>query len=961
MLTMTETWMSGRGRAQQQDHHDLYSSAADSSATDSHRNMRSSLGQLIERSISAPPTSDSYDESSSNEYSMRGSMWPDSSPMPTSVSSGAIHGYDSQSATPIVQNGRSMEGGMEDQPFGGALFIQEQMDNSGRATAPSTYWDSSAREPHDSSGRRSADPPSRSSLGAFDHEHHYLAGGSLLSNSLGLGLQRSHSAAPSFASSRENNGVSSPNHSSLGPPPGLPRLSEEIPRPASAGLLDPHSYGGGGGGGGTSAPVAKRPMGSGSNVAAPGALRPAAKTLMDLIQEDMPAEENDLTTMPPPKQEKQPQAPQPYFANRMQQQQQHLQSFQQQSQPARHNMYDQDPSGAPYNMMPQQPTFNGNVDSLNYGMQSMSIKAPAPSNQMYIDRAHIPQRYIPSGFDGGDDAYGSQSNHQQIRQVPQTMPLRQQVQQQQPERVYYTQQAQAPQQTLDVQAPRLQAQILPNGQTVYVQAAPQPAQGLGYTAAMPFSGAGAPSGAPTQLYQRSDGQFVSVVPVHTSQNAPMTFWQADGATGQAVLVSGSAGGNLAAGVPHGLMSAGRDTVSPGHGGGRHPKGAGGGRQRRNERHSGRRGEGKSGGGTMCSPVVEEFRSNKNRQWTIPHIEGHIVEFCQDQNGSRFIQQRLEMGDLVEQAIVIREVLPAIRRLRNDVFGNYVVQKLLDFGTPEVRADIRDTLEGEMMQLSLQMYGCRVVQKALETITEEDLSRLLHEFHHNVLSCIYDQNGNHVIQKCIEVMSSRAKRSLSQGDQSHSNFLRGQIDFIISDVLVNAASLSCHPYGCRVLQRILEHCDDETKHKILDEVKASHKRLLDDQYGNYVIQHVLQFGRTSDRDSILQIVVNTGLLGLSRQKFASNVVEKLLKYGNATHRRGIAAEMLKKSIDMSIANQSSEGTSVVLLMVRDAYANYVVQTTLDVVPESEEKRLLVRELKAHSDELVRAMVSTALSP
>eukprot|EP00977_Amphora_coffeiformis_P001406 scaffold287_cov173-Amphora_coffeaeformis.AAC.20 len=879
---MTETWMSGRGRAQQQDHHDLYSSAADSSATDSHRNMRSSLGQLIERSISAPPTSDSYDESSSNEYSMRGSMWPDSSPMPTSVSSGAIHGYDSQSATPIVQNGRSMEGGMEDQPFGGALFIQEQMDNSGRATAPSTYWDSSAREPHDSSGRRSADPPSRSSLGAFDHEHHYLAGGSLLSNSLGLGLQRSHSAAPSFASSRENHG------------------------------------------------------------------------------EDMPAEENDLTTMPPPKQEKQPQAPQPYFANRMQQQQ-HLQSFQQQSQPARHNMYDQDPSGAPYNMMPQQPTFNGNVDSLNYGMQSMSIKAPAPSNQMYIDRAHIPQRYIPSGFDGGDDAYGSQSNHQQIRQVPQTMPLRQQVQQQQPERVYYTQQAQAPQQTLEVQAPRLQAQILPNGQTVYVQAAPQPAQGLGYTAAMPFSGAGAPSGAPTQLYQRSDGQFVSVVPVHTSQNAPMTFWQADGATGQAVLVSGSAGGNLAAGVPHGLMSAGRDTVSPGHGGGRHPKGAGGGRQRRNERHSGRRGEGKSGGGTMCSPVVEEFRSNKNRQWTIPHIEGHIVEFCQDQNGSRFIQQRLEMGDLVEQAIVIREVLPAIRRLRNDVFGNYVVQKLLDFGTPEVRADIRDTLEGEMMQLSLQMYGCRVVQKALETITEEDLSRLLHEFHHNVLSCIYDQNGNHVIQKCIEVMSSRAKRSLSQGDQSHSNFLRGQIDFIISDVLVNAASLSCHPYGCRVLQRILEHCDDETKHKILDEVKASHKRLLDDQYGNYVIQHVLQFGRTSDRDSILQIVVNTGLLGLSRQKFASNVVEKLLKYGNATHRRGIAAEMLKKSIDMSIANQSSEGTSVVLLMVRDAYANYVVQTTLDVVPESEEKRLLVRELKAHSDELVRAMVSTALSP
>jgi hypothetical protein len=40
------------------------------------------------------------------------------------------------------------------------------------------------------------------------------------------------------------------------------------------------------------------------------------------------------------------------------------------------------------------------------------------------------------------------------------------------------------------------------------------------------------------------------------------------------------------------------------------------------------------------------------------------------------------------------------------------------------------------------------------------------------------------------------------------------------------------------------------------------------------------------------------------------------------------------------------------MVRDAYANYVVQTTLDVVPESEEKRLLLEELNLHSEELVR---------
>ena len=184
---------------------------------------------------------------------------------------------------------------------------------------------------------------------------------------------------------------------------------------------------------------------------------------------------------------------------------------------------------------------------------------------------------------------------------------------------------------------------------------------------------------------------------------------------------------------------------------------------------------------------------------------------------------------------------------------------------------------------------------METLDETDLPRLLKEFHNNVLSCIHDQNGNHVIQKCIEVMSEKAKKARKRGEIVKADFFSEQIDFIVDDVLGNVASLSCHPYGCRVLQRILEHCVEAKKSKALDEISKCHRPLLDDQYGNYVIQHVLQFGRNSDRDSILAIVVENGLLMLSKQKFASNVVEKLLKYGTATQRKVVVREMLKVSI------------------------------------------------------------------
>ena len=56
-----------------------------------------------------------------------------------------------------------------------------------------------------------------------------------------------------------------------------------------------------------------------------------------------------------------------------------------------------------------------------------------------------------------------------------------------------------------------------------------------------------------------------------------------------------------------------------------------------------------------------------------------------------------------------------------------------------------------------------------------------------------------------------------------------------------------------------------------------------------------------------------------------------------------------------APTESGGTSVVLVMVRDAYANYVVQTALDVVPEGEEKRMLLEELSSHSAQLVSGLL------
>lgn len=111
-----------------------------------------------------------------------------------------------------------------------------------------------------------------------------------------------------------------------------------------------------------------------------------------------------------------------------------------------------------------------------------------------------------------------------------------------------------------------------------------------------------------------------------------------------------------------------------------------------------------------SPLLEEFRSNKNKKYELKDIANHVVEFSGDQHGSRFIQQKLETASSEDKQLVFDEILPNCLQLMTDVFGNYVIQKLFEHGNQAQKTVLAKLMEGHILSLSLQMYGCRVVQK-----------------------------------------------------------------------------------------------------------------------------------------------------------------------------------------------------------------------------------------------------------
>lgn len=319
--------------------------------------------------------------------------------------------------------------------------------------------------------------------------------------------------------------------------------------------------------------------------------------------------------------------------------------------------------------------------------------------------------------------------------------------------------------------------------------------------------------------------------------------------------------------------------------------------------------------------LEELKSGKGRRFELSDITGHIVEFSSDQHGSRFIQQKLENCSVEEKASVFKEVLPHASRLMTDVFGNYVIQKFFEYGSPDQRKELANQLTGQILNLSLQMYGCRVIQKALEVIELEQKAQLVRELDGNVMRCVRDQNGNHVIQKCIESIPTE------------------KIGFIISAFRGQVATLSMHPYGCRVIQRVLEHCTDELQCQfIVDEILESVCALAQDQYGNYVTQHVLERGKPHERRQIIG-KLSGHIVKLSQHKFASNVVEKCLEYGGPAEQELIISEIVGHN----------EGNDNLLVMMKDQFANYVVQKTLEICAENQ-RTILLNRIRAHAHAL-----------
>ena len=310
-----------------------------------------------------------------------------------------------------------------------------------------------------------------------------------------------------------------------------------------------------------------------------------------------------------------------------------------------------------------------------------------------------------------------------------------------------------------------------------------------------------------------------------------------------------------------------------------------------------------GGGRRNNNNNDENRFNNA---PLESYRGRLYELCKDQHGCRFLQRKLEDGDADQIAFIFTETFPYIVELMTDPFGNYLCQKLFEHCNEDQRNVLIRTSAPCLASIAENQHGTRALQKMIEFLhTSEQVTMITEALEPYVVKLVQDLNGNHVIQKCLTRLGPE------------------QSQFIYDSVAKWCVVVGTHRHGCCVLQRCIDHSQGTQRANLIGQIISCAFDLVQDPFGNYVVQYILDLDEPVFTKALCECF-HGRIVALSKQKFSSNVIEKCLRTAGMDTKRVLVDEMVSGGeLDR---------------MLRDSFANYVVQTALDYVDEETRGRL-----------------------
>lgn len=308
---------------------------------------------------------------------------------------------------------------------------------------------------------------------------------------------------------------------------------------------------------------------------------------------------------------------------------------------------------------------------------------------------------------------------------------------------------------------------------------------------------------------------------------------------------------------------------------------------------------------------------------VHEVIAHARDLAADSNGSDFLQY-------VVSVMKSGSVSATLHDLSYDV-------KASSGAAPSTASELIllvEQLGDRLVPIACNTSGARVTQKIIDGLTTveefEMLSGAISAASYVELA--KDINGNHTLSRLIS--SNVLKGLAKQGDGVPALGERvARIHGLVYEPITkNCIDICKSRQGCCIIQRCLQWAPDTYYTPLIDTVLSNSLKLVQDPFGNYVIQFVLD--RHEELGAARQALVTAGstdesigtrytnqiirhmlhhVAELSCNKFSSNVVEKCLKTASSDVRQLLVDELTDPQ--------------VLPKLLTDSFANYVMQTAI----------------------------------
>lgn len=333
--------------------------------------------------------------------------------------------------------------------------------------------------------------------------------------------------------------------------------------------------------------------------------------------------------------------------------------------------------------------------------------------------------------------------------------------------------------------------------------------------------------------------------------------------------------------------------------------------------------------------------------------GNVRRLSRDQVGCRLLQQALDEDGATAATAILNEGLTFWAEAMVDPFGNYLFQKILERITPEERVTLVKSVSTRLVNASLNLHGTRSVQKIVEVcaIDEEENEEDEEEEEKKAAeeeAAQHEGEDDEKAKKKKKKKKDTAAKILTDALKpaaarlcidSHGNHAIQRIllklpyqytQFIFDAVAASVEDVARHRHGCCVIQRCLDSRHSAARTHLVSRIVEKSFELMQDAYGNYVVQYVLDVCGDDEVHAICESVIGKVCL-LAIQKFSSNVMEKCL-------------ERCTDRVREEYLNELNDSDRIRELMM-DPFGNYVVQRALSVSTHAQAIRL-VETMKPH---------------